>query len=177
MKPRCDQHGLTLVEMLAVVAVLAIVVTLVAPEFGRFLQRRRLDASAASLATDLRYTRSEAVARNEPVRWSWARSSTGACYVIHTGPGSACTCQPGGPTTCEDGAEEVKTVTFPTESGVRLEANVSSIAFDPTLGTATPGGTLRLSNEHGSTVQHVVNMLGRVRSCAVLGSMPGYARC
>jgi type IV fimbrial biogenesis protein FimT len=60
---------------------------------------------------------------------------------------------------------------------VAVHANVASVLFDPLHGTSTPTGTLRLVGSGGREVQHVVNVMGRVRSCSPLGAVPGYRPC
>lgn len=177
MAARRRLRGLTLVELLAVIAIIAIVTTLAVPGVDTFIQRRRLEGWANHLAGDLRYLRSEAVARNRSVRWGWHRSPEGTCYVLHTGPSDACTCAPAGPTTCSEGGHAIKTVDLPAEQRVRFEANVKSIVFDPVHGTATPAGTLRLTSDRIGSIHHVVNILGRVRTCSPAGSLPNYPSC
>ena len=60
---------------------------------------------------------------------------------------------------------EIKTVVLAAADRVSVGANVASIAFDPLHGTSTPTGTLRLVDAGGRAVHHVVNVMGRVRSC------------
>ena len=43
-------------------------------------------------------------------------------------------------------------------------------------GTSTPTGTLRLVDSRGRAVHHVVNVMGRVRSCTPAG-VPGWRAC
>ena len=40
-----------------------------------------------------------------------------------------------------------------------------------------PTGTLRVLGSQGRAVHHVINVMGRVRSCTPLGAMPGYRAC
>lgn len=171
--------GFTLVEMVVVMAVVAIVACLAAPSLREFLDARRMQGAAAALATDLRFIRSEAVARNQAVRFSLRPLSGGTCYVVHTGAAGLCDCNGGdGPARCTGGAQPIRTVRLPASDRVGVQANVSSMLFDPVHGTTTPAGTLRVT---GATpervVQHVVNLMGRVRSCSPNGAVPGYAPC
>lgn len=59
--------GFTLIEMMTVVAVLAIIVGLAAPSFGAFLNGQRVKGIAYDLTTDLLLARSEALKRNASV--------------------------------------------------------------------------------------------------------------
>jgi len=49
--------------------------------------------------------------------------------------------------------------------------------FDPGQGTTTPTGSVRLTDSEGRGITHVVNVLGRVRSCSPEGRVPGYRAC
>ena len=66
---------------------------------------------------------------------------------------------------------------LPAGERVRVTANVGSIAFDPLHGTSTPTGTLRLVDARGRAVHHIVNVMGRVRSCTPGGAVNGYRPC
>jgi hypothetical protein len=54
------------------------------------VERRHLEGAAAQLETDILYTRSQAVAVNEPLRMRFQQHATGSCYVVHNGPAKAC---------------------------------------------------------------------------------------
>jgi type IV fimbrial biogenesis protein FimT len=101
----------------------------------------------------------------------------GSCYVLHTGAADLCTCQPVGPAQCVGGAQEIRTVVLPDADRVRLQANVGSMLFDPLHGTSTPTGTLRVLGTGARAVHHIVNIMGRVRSCSPQAAMPGYRAC
>ncbi|MEQ9463809.1 MAG: GspH/FimT family pseudopilin [Haliea sp.] len=61
-------HGFTLVEMLVVLAVLAVTLTLVAPGFTDLIRDNRMISSVNGLRAALHTARSEAIARRAPVR-------------------------------------------------------------------------------------------------------------
>lgn len=140
------------------------------------LERRRLDGVAAQLAADLRHARSEAVARNRPVRVSFLGYAGAACYLIHTGPVTQCSCSGTRPA-CGAGAVLVRGVVPDGADGIAVRANVDSIAFDPLHGTATPAATVQVAASSGEAVRHVVNVLGRVRSCSPEGAVSGWPAC
>ena len=171
------QHGITLIEACIVLAVTAIVVGSAAPGMQNLIDARRLDGAATQLATDIQFIRTEAVARNEALRLSWHVAPAGRCYVIHTGNANQCHCAAAGPAQCNGGAREVKTVTIATAEHVALQANVASVLFDPLHGTSTPTGTWRVIGTGGRAVHHVVNLMGRVRSCSPQAAVPGYRAC
>ena len=54
------QRGFTLIELLIVLAVTAVLASLVAPSFNEQLSRRRIEGVATELSTDLHFARSHA---------------------------------------------------------------------------------------------------------------------
>lgn len=171
------QRGVTLVEACTVLAVLAVLVSTAAPNLQGLIDSRRLDGAATQLATDIQFVRTEAVARNLPVRLSFHATTEGSCYVLHTGNADQCDCSAPGPATCTGDARQIKTVTLTAADRVSLQTNTASVLFDPLHGTSTPTGTLRLVGQQGRAVHHIVNVMGRVRSCSPQGAMPGYRAC
>jgi type IV fimbrial biogenesis protein FimT len=167
-------RGFTLIEMMATVAVAGIVATAAVPSLNGWADQQRLKGIAGELSSDLQHARTEAVLRNEGVRITFIGN---ACYVVHTGAADRCRCDADGIGRCEEGAEPLKTVVLPTTQGLALQANVRSILFAPAHGTASPAATLRISGAQGRTVQHTVNLMGRVRSCAAHGAVSGYSAC
>jgi type IV fimbrial biogenesis protein FimT len=111
------------------------------------------------------------------VRLSFHTHALGSCYVLHTGAVAQCMCGAAAPAQCSGDALQIKTVVLPVGEKVSLQANVVSILFDPLHGTSTPSATLRLVGTQGRAVHHVVNVMGRVRSCSPSQSMPGYRPC
>lgn len=174
---RILQRGLTLVECAAVLAITAIMVGAAAPSFGGLIERRRLEGAAAELAIDLRYIRTEAVSRNQPVHIGFRQGSGYTCTVIHTGPSGACSCDGGGQSVCGAGAVALKTLSYPASSGTAVRANVASMHFDPSNGTVTPAATVRVTGSDGRAIHHVVNIMGRVRSCSPGAAVRGFAAC
>ena len=171
------QRGITLIEACIVLAVTAIVASSAAPGLQRVIDARRLDGAATQLAADIQFIRTEAVARNEALRLSFHAAGTGTCYVIHTGAANECSCAAAGPAQCSGGAREIKTVVVAAADRVSLQANVGSLLFDPLHGTSSPTGTLRVIGTNERAIHHVVNVMGRVRSCSPQGAVPGYRAC
>jgi len=174
---RRQQSGVTLIEACMVIAIASIVVAITVPSLQGLIETRRLAGAASQLVTDLQWVRTEAVVRNQAVRVSFHATANGSCYVMHTGAATQCSCDAPGAAVCTGGAEQIRTVRLPSEDRVGLQANVGSMLFDPLHGTVSPTGTLRLIGPRGREVHHVVNVMGRVRSCTPLGAMPGYRTC
>ena len=171
------QRGVTMLESLIAVTVTAVALGAALPGFEQARELRHIEGAAAQLETDIMYTRSLAVARNQGVRMGFESLQAGTCYTVHTGAANACSCNAGGVATCSPGAEAIRTVYFPAQGPVALRANVRSILFDPRQGTSTPTGTLRVVGRSDAAIHQIVNIMGRVRSCSPAGSVPGVPRC
>lgn len=172
---RASARGFTLVEMVAVVAVAGIVATTAMPSLGGLIDTQRISGAASELASDLQYARAQAVQRNQGVRVTFKADA--ACYVIHTGSADQCQCSGSGPATCEGEAQALKTVALDDTRRIGLHSNVASMVFDPVHGTASPAATLRVTGPQGRSVQHTVNIMGRVRSCSPQAAVSGYRAC
>jgi type IV fimbrial biogenesis protein FimT len=173
-KGRAAPRGFTLIEMMATVAVAGIVMTAAVPSLHGWIDQQRLKGVAGELSSDLQHARTEALLRNEGVRVTF---TSNACYLVHTGAADRCRCDADGTGRCEDGTTPIKTVALPTANGIVLHANVRSVLFAPEHGTASPTATLRVAGMQGRAVQHTVNLMGRVRSCAAQGAVSGYSAC
>jgi type IV fimbrial biogenesis protein FimT len=147
-------HGFTLVELLIVIAVVAVILALAGPSLHDFILVQRLKGTSSELITDFQYARSEAVSRGRPVFVAFKLPGGGAsmsCYTIYTdsnartwevvGNGiNRCDCtQPAGSrcvNTPESAITELRTHQIPLDSSVTLAiANQGpNMAFDPVTG-------------------------------------------
>lgn len=173
-------RGLTLVECVAAVAIVAVAATAAAPGLQSMLDQRRLVGFATTLEADLRLARQEAIARNAGVRITL--DAVHGCYVIHTGTPGQCHCDAGGSddglAVCEPGAEPIRTVRWdPSADRLSVQSTSASMLFDPRHGTASPTATWRIASSDGRAIHHVVNVMGRVRTCAGAGPVPGLRPC
>ncbi|MEO8312392.1 MAG: GspH/FimT family pseudopilin [Caldimonas sp.] len=171
------QRGLTLLELAIVVAIAALVAAAAAPSFMALIDARRLDSAATRLAADIQLARSEAIARNRSLRLSIFSGTGASCWIVHSGSAADCSCDSDAGAVCIGSARAIRSVVLPSNERVSVAGNVASIAFDPMHGTSTPTGTLRLTGARGSAVHHIVNVVGRVRSCSPAGAVAGYSPC
>jgi type IV fimbrial biogenesis protein FimT len=171
------QRGVTWLETCVVLAILGTTSSAALPALGSLIDARRLEGAAVQFATDVQFARSEAVARNQPVRMSWYSQGQLTCYVVHTGLSSQCICAESGAALCSGSAREIKSVNLPSSQGVAIAANAGSVLFDPLHGTSTPTATFRLLGRQGRAIHHVINVMGRVRSCTPAGGVAGYPTC
>jgi len=166
--------GFTLVEAATALCVVAVLAALAWPALDTLLDNRRLDALSSTLGADLQFARSEAIVRNEGVRFTvLPHRGDGTCWLVHTGPATDCSCEAG----CAGGARLLRRAHVPSAQRVQLRAPAVSLHFDPQLGTCTPAGTFELAASSGRAVHQVVNVMGRVRSCSPLAQVPGHVAC
>lgn len=170
-------HGVTLIEAMIVVLLIALASTLTLPSLTGLFDRQRLRGAANEVASDLQWARSQALARNEALRYSIHPVAGGSCTIVHTGQRDHCRCTDDGRASCSDAARLLKTSHWRSDQRVTVHANVGSMLFDPLLGTASPAGSVRIVDAEGRGITHVVNVLGRVRSCSHAGTVAGLAPC
>lgn len=161
-------QGLTLIELLMVLAVAAILVAAAVPAYLDLIARQRLKSAADTLYGHLQQARLLAVKENRPVTVTFQDSVQGGdwCYGLSgTGP---CRCASGG------GCPGI-TIHAGDFRGVELQNNFSrgQLTFTPLLG-AGKAGTIVFSRGE-SSIRVIVSTLGRVRMCAVL--VAGYPAC
>lgn len=176
---RLVQHGLTVIEMMVTVAVVAIVVALAAPSFSSFTAKRRIEGVMNEFSTDLQYARSEAVLRNANVRLTLG---TG-CYVIHLASATTATCTQSSKSIVP-AAAEIKTVQLSPDTTVQLAGGdgLAYVEFDAVRGSASFNGTDALTGKVAGTstigswqLTANVQPVGRVRLCSPNGSLAGYS--
>lgn len=160
-------RGLTLIELMIALAMIAVLMSLAVPSFNTYLQRNRLKSAALGLEADLRDARHEAVRRGLPVRVSF-HPGTDWCYALTTEPG--CDCR-------SASACRLKAVRAADLRGVQM-AQAQSLGFDPASGTAdTEGGGAIWSVPGGERVRVSVNPLGRPAVCVLEGQLAPLPGC
>jgi type IV fimbrial biogenesis protein FimT len=150
--------GFTMIELMIVVALIAIVLALAAPSFTNTLAKNRAQGVASELGTDLQYARSEAVQRNAPVR-----------IIVGSG------------------AEALKSVTLPAGTATLAFTSNNAKAFlefDPvrgmavdTAGADASGHVTVSSTSGGWQLRADVTNMGRVKNCSPNSSIPGMPAC
>ncbi len=153
LHPSAAKRGFTLLELMIVLAIAAVVLVLAAPSFSRMIEIRRLRGISEQFQTDVQFTRSEAVSRQERVAISFGNDATMTCYTIHTcgtETSTDCRCEctaaasagASGRCTSTSSMREIRTVQLLRNSGVTLvperigaAANIANrFVIDPTSG-------------------------------------------
>ena len=175
--PRRRQAGITLVEQLVTASVAGVLALSSLPGLEEAKARRRLEGMLAQIESELQFARSSAVSRGETVRVAFADSAAGSCYVIHTGQPHDCQCEADGSAQCSPGAQALRTFATPATDGLRFTSSARQVGFDAEHGTVTPTTTLQLSNRRGDSQRLIVNVMGRIRACAVGNGGPMLPAC
>jgi type IV fimbrial biogenesis protein FimT len=189
-KPRRPffRRGLTLVELLIVVAVLAILGTLVGPSIRDLVLMQRLRSINSQLVTDLQFARSEAVSRGVLARVGFDLDAADqTCYVIYTRPTGnlRCDCTRGPGNACAGVADafELRTVQVLRDTGVAFANPTRSawVAFDPATGglmtnpsdrspAALDSFGLETRIDDSRRLRTSINRTGRPSVCAPAGA-------
>ncbi len=135
-------NGLTLIELMIVLAVTATLIVLAAPPFKRMIEMQRLRSINATLVTDLQFARSEAASRNQNVLVRFdtttsANGSTMTCYVILVGSNTNCNCR-NTPVCTGTFTREIRTVQVQRSLGPVVQVpsgqTQRTVGFDPATG-------------------------------------------
>ena len=171
--------GFTLIELMTVIAIVAILTALAAPSFSGLTAKKRVEGALTELTTDLQFARSEAVQRNRNVRITFGTD----CYVIHTVGSTATSCTQSGGASLGTGAVGVKTVQLDAGSTVSFSPNdsLTYLMFDSVRAMATWDGTnvdtgsVNINSSAGNwQLRASVTSVGRTQACSPNGSVAGY---
>ena len=146
-------QGLTLMELLVMLAIIAVLGTLAAPSFSAFIARGRVSGAAEALAQDLNLARSESLRRNGDVTLSLSPGSAW-CYGSVAGS-TACSCA--------------------TPSACTLR-QVDGSAYTALQGLAK-SGTVEFSHADAGTLRVRLSAQGQIAVCVVAGSFSAYPAC
>lgn len=178
------RRGFTLVELLVVVAVLAILLVLSAPSMRDFILMQRLKGIHAQIVTDLQLARSEAMSSGQVVNVRVQEPLSAApgsmsCYVLFndtqrnyatSGASSRCDCTRAEGNRCTaPGTREIRTVQIPNPRGVSLTVPGSeAVAFDPST-----GGMVLLRTEAGVVSGTAFTVISAIDSSRRLAAVVG----
>lgn len=161
-----QERGLTLIELVIAVAVLAVLATLALPSFGSLLERHRLVAAAETLVLDLGEARLQAARSAQALhvvfqpgaRWCWAVARAPGCDCRATAPSCA-----------------LKTVHADDLPGVELAA-ADDARFDAAALPSGRSDAVLRTRGAGEELRVQLSPLGRARICSTTG-LRGYPAC
>lgn len=137
---RFAAQGVTLVELLIAVAVIAVILVIAAPSFRDMVLMQRLRGTTAQLVTDLQFARNEAVSRGTLLRLSFRTNASMTCYTLYTSSvrDNRCDCRLGPGAACVNENVEIRTVQVPRSLAVQVAIPAtefgSAFAFDNVTG-------------------------------------------
>jgi type IV fimbrial biogenesis protein FimT len=160
--PRRKTLGLTLLELMISLAILAILTSLAVPSFGTRVAHGRLLRAAENLAGDITEARFEATRRGQPLFVQSAPS----CWAVSSAPDCACAATQ---------ACQIHRMDLADHPGVSLQGALA-VRVDP-AGTALQTGVVTLRSSYGEQLRVEVSALGRPRICASSGTWPRLPVC
>lgn len=184
--------GLTMLELMITLAIIAIILSLSVPSFSSFRETQRLISAAEQVYAHLQQARSESIARNVPAyvnfnsdgseTWMYGISSVNSlCDVSITSPLSTGACvlivdNGNGVTDAADfvlsrsGSAVFQDVSMEISN---FSSGSTQIRFDPVRGMASSGQIDLQSNDGQLRIK--VSLLGRVFLCSPDGSVAKYS--
>ena len=188
--PRSRMAAFTLIELMIVVAIIAVIVTLAAPSFRDYILMQRLRGINAQLVTDLAFARSEAVSRGTFMQVGFQSN----CYIIYARTDASstipCDCSAATGSRCNPAHTEVKTVQVPATDLIVFEHAVTQvprftviprnggIKVEPMAEMSIPDRfTVYTKIDATRLFRTEVLLSGRVGTCAPSGSTVGGPGC
>jgi len=182
--------GFTLIELIVVMAVIAIAVTLATPTWEQVSHKRKLTSATEQLAALLVVAQSEAQKRNQEVSLAFKRDDTQEWCVAADLGADGCDCRVTDPESEQfctvDGTENrIEASAFPSlELIAAMDSTGDSlITFDPVRGILKPlGDGLQLTLESGRGYYRLrlsIGPTGLLSICnpVVSKSVSGYPAC
>lgn len=175
-------HGFTLVELLAVMAVLAITLSVATPSMRYLLHKSELRAQLSRLLTSINLVRSEAVTRNVPVSMC-PSLSPGAALPVCSGSyqdGWIVYSNPNRDSVVDPATDEIVAVFEGMPDGYSLTNRAASKAAKERItyfsdGSSRRPRTLMICPPAGSAIRSrsvVMNRMGRPRQAVGWGRCP-----
>ena len=166
--------GFTLIEMLIVLAILAIIATLTAPALGLIVEKNAIRSVAERIKSDLQWTRTEAIKSSQNLTISFQQ--TGACYGIDI---QSCDC------TIQNNCKLKSVEPFLNHSTIKFsnigffQPPYTQLKFDYRRGTTLNNGSLKIESKDYA-LKIIASRTGRIRICddsAAPYAISNYAPC
>ena len=166
--------GVTLIEMLIVLAILAIIATLTAPALGLIVEKNAIRSVAERIKSDLQWTRTEAIKSSQNLTISFQQ--TGACYGIDI---QSCDC------TIQNNCKLKSVEPFLNHSTIKFsnigffQPPYTQLKFDYRRGTTLNNGSLKIESKDYA-LKIIASLTGRIRICddsAAPYAVNNYAPC
>lgn len=184
---RTRSSGVTLIEALVAVAILAVLAAIAAPSMRGWLLSQRVSSAASEIVTDLRYGRSEAISSNSLVLVIFKNEGKG-CYTVFRSPSEGfsdellCDCTRGAGAACSAPMTELKTFALPPDGEVSITARTGTYELyrpGARLDVELEGADVDITAGPGKSLKVVSSpALPHPTACAPSGSkISGYKEC
>jgi type IV fimbrial biogenesis protein FimT len=79
-------RGVSLIELMIGISILAVALMFGVPSFGEWIQNTRIRSMAESLQNGIQFARAEAVRRNSPTQFQFVTTTDSSCVLSTAGP-------------------------------------------------------------------------------------------
>ncbi len=187
--PSTRAAGVTLVELMVALAIVAVLVAMALPSMRDLVARKRLEGVAQELMTDLRLLKSHQI-QNRPntgTAIGFSSNDTKACYMLFVKGNNVENCDCGMAADAMCGAADagglrpvpIRQVDIPVATGITLTASRATLAVGGYNGmpqfNRTVSVTLRSSA--GGEIRVSTNATGMPSICSVSGSFGAIKHC
>jgi len=191
-----NRKGFTLIELMVVIAVVAIITSFALPSYRTLIEKRQVTSGAEQIGAFLSSAQMESVKHNQFVGVNYQLLADGWCFGMRaddTVAAATCDCSPGitdatAASACVvDGAFRIfnsSTLNYDdVMSSVSIGGDDDTIVYDPVRGLIQDAetATLELVSDAGHYALNVeVAVTGRVKICsdkAANKDVPGYKEC
>lgn len=162
-------RGLTMIEMLVTVTIVAILLAIALPSFTNFVARGRVAGAAEATAQDFHLIKTEAIRNNNDVTISFNEGSSWCYGAIKSSSPCVCT------TTNSCSLRAASSIEFPSVSMAVVSGSNQS-TFSALRGMGSPI-EIEYSSSDAGKLRVSMNAAGRVSICRVSGSFSSYPAC
>ena len=185
------QHGVTVLELVISMAVLAVILATAVPNYSKFTSKRRTAGAVETLHAYIENAKMESIKRNQPVTVRFRNTYDGAKWCFGTTLGNtACNCARTDTAAADHcDIDGLDTKLWYSDFGSIDIGNINTFAggekaftFDPARGMlsnpADSGSFELVSADADYKVTISVNGLGRIQMCTdSTHSLVGYKKC
>ena len=164
---RTMARGITLIECVITVAIVAALMSIALPSFGEAMARARLRAAAQDLALDLGNARLESVRQGAGLVYVSVRPGPSWCWAVGPVADADCHNPPAGTLHVARAEDYI---------GVTITRGVDT-AFDGRDPLATAGFAAEFASQQGQQLRVQMTPLGRATICSPQGSSLDFPRC
>lgn len=165
-----NQNGMTLVEILVVIVMLAILVAVLTPSMNTYFNQGNIKGAAEALYGDVNLARTIATKSTDTVTITF---NAGAwCYGLSSGT-VACACSSAASTSnCNLGL-----TTSSSFKNTTLAVTNTTMTFSTSRGTVTSNTAIFSATDPAQSATVTINAMGTPSICSTSASVGGYPAC